>query len=134
MKTGYSSIHNNQVGGAFTSISCSRFSLTPMLSQETLIDRLQTYLRTSSVEAAYIFGSYADGTASARSDIDLIFIRETEKRFFDRYSEFNDLYALFKQAIDLLIYTPREWEEMQERLFFRIMKRDKRIINVYSKE
>jgi len=105
-----------------------------MLSQDTLIDRLKTYLRTSPVEAAYIFGSYADGTASARSDIDLIFIRETEKRFFDRYSEFNDLHALFKQAIDLLIYTPREWEEMQERLFFRIMKRDKRIINVYSKE
>lgn len=105
-----------------------------MLTQKLLLDRLKNYLQSASVEEAYVFGSYANETASARSDIDLIFIKNTDKRFFDRYSEFDDLYALFQQPIDLLIYTPAEWEQMQERLFFRSMKRDKRIINVYTKE
>ena len=60
---------------------------------------------------AYIFGSVADGTADAASDLDVLVVRETSLPFFERVREIMDLRMELGNA-DLLIYTPAELDEM----------------------
>ncbi|MEJ5249827.1 MAG: nucleotidyltransferase domain-containing protein [Caldilinea sp.] len=69
-------------------------------------------------ERIMLFGSLASETAHDLSDIDLIVIKETDQPFWERLFE---VYRLLQPnvAIDLFIYTPKEWQEMQTRLFFR---------------
>ncbi len=64
-----------------------------------------------------LFGSLAQGRVHEYSDIDLIVIKETDKPFFDRIWE---VLRLLKstEALDILVYTPEEWQEIQTRLFF----------------
>ena len=61
--------------------------------------------------AAYVFGSVASGTADEYSDIDVIVVRHTTLPFFDRLREIMKLRLEFG-AVDMLIYTPAELEQM----------------------
>jgi predicted nucleotidyltransferase len=63
-------------------------------------------------EKIILFGSYAWGKPTEDSDVDLLIIKNTTKRRFDRALEvrkklFGDL-----PAIDLLVYTPKEVDKM----------------------
>ena len=58
--------------------------------------RLQPFFRKSGVDKAVLFGSFARGTASKRSDVDILIVQETNKRFLDRFSDFSRLYDLLK--------------------------------------
>ena len=64
-----------------------------------------------------LFGALAQGRVHEYSDIDLIVIKETDKPFFDRIWE---VLRLLKstEALDILVYTPEEWQEIQTRFFF----------------
>ncbi|MDD4310360.1 MAG: nucleotidyltransferase domain-containing protein [Candidatus Cloacimonetes bacterium] len=104
-----------------------------MLTKDAIISQLNLYLVNTNVKEAYLFGSYATDSATRNSDIDLILIYETQKRFFDRYKEFDGIYDLLAVSIDLLIYTPEEWKKVNQRLFFENMFKNKRITNVYRK-
>ena len=68
-----------------------------------------------------LFGSIARGEETRRSDVDLILIQETQKRFWDRYDDL--LLALGQaagqRAVEALIYTSQEFESMQDRAFIR---------------
>jgi len=79
-------------------------------------DIISTFLRFNPSKII-LFGSSALGTGEAWSDIDLIVIYNTSKRFLDRLEE---LYLSwpFPQAVDILPYTPEEFEEMLEETFF----------------
>lgn len=58
-----------------------------------------------------LFGSLAKGRTRAWSDIDLLIIKATEKRFIERLKEV----ALLTQprvGIDFFVYTPEEFQEM----------------------
>lgn len=70
---------------------------------------------------AIVFGSFAVGDVSKHSDLDLMLIMETDKRFLDRYDgiyrEITD--AIKHRAVDLLIYTPGEFHKMQDEPFMR---------------
>jgi predicted nucleotidyltransferase len=80
---------------------------------------LAPVFRRHGVLKAIVFGSVARGEPSPRSDLDLILIQRTEKRFLDRYEGLEtDLHEAFPHAvIEALIYTPEEMERMQERKF-----------------
>jgi len=58
-----------------------------------------------------LFGSHANGTADEESDIDLIVVYETEKRFMDRLRELYMAWDLPK-GVDILAYTPDEFAEL----------------------
>lgn len=62
-------------------------------------------------ERIIFFGSMARGDSDSSSDLDLIVVYETDKRFLDRLEE---LYESWKipRAVDILAYTPAEYEEM----------------------
>ncbi len=64
-----------------------------------------------------LFGSHASGTADEESDIDLIVVYETKKRFLDRLRELSMAWDLDK-GVDILAYTPREFAELKARRAF----------------
>ncbi len=79
------------------------------------LDRILNRLKKDpSVRLVLLFGSLARGDARDHSDIDLIVVKETEKRFLDRLDEF---YDDAREAMDILVYTPQEFEEMKQRPF-----------------
>lgn len=71
------------------------------------------------VRRAILFGSLARGDASRRSDVDLILVQETEKRFFDRYDGLlrEIAEAVGGREVDLLVYTPEELAAIAHRPF-----------------
>ena len=68
---------------------------------------------------AIVFGSVARGEPSPYSDVDLILVQRTTKRFLDRYEGLQlDLNrAIPHTTVETLIYTPEEMEWMQKRRF-----------------
>lgn len=66
-----------------------------------------------SVQKIILFGSLAEGDVGRSSDIDLIIVQETEKRFLDRLEE---IYVALQPnvALDVLVYTPKEFAQMEQ--------------------
>ena len=82
------------------------------------------------MQKAIVFGSYARGTQDCRSDLDLILIMETSKRFLDRYREIEVVYdSLRGIASDILIYTPEELARMAHRPFMRSALKEGKVIH-----
>lgn len=73
------------------------------------LDRIIEVIRTEyRPEKIILFGSLADGAVHEWSDIDLLIIKETDKRPIDRNVELAKLLRP-KVGIDLFIYTPQEF-------------------------
>jgi len=62
-------------------------------------------------QRAYVFGSVARGEQDQASDVDLLLVRSTRAAFFDRIREVMGLVRDLG-AVDLLIYTPAELDEL----------------------
>jgi len=88
---------------------------------EDIASALREIFRKYGILRAIVFGSRARGEPSRRSDLDLILIQETDKRFLDRYDGiYLDIARAVKfQGVDLLIYTPDELSRMAVRRFIR---------------
>jgi len=90
------------------------------------LDRIVNRLKSDpSVRLVLLFGSFARGDARDHSDIDLIVVKETDKRFLDRLDEF---YDDAREAMDVLVYTPQEFEEMKQRPFVKMALQEGRIL------
>lgn len=74
--------------------------------------------KRNNVLKAVVFGSTARETRSKKSDLDLMIVMNSDKRFFDRYDDFHDVYDVIKgQSVDMLIYTPEELDRISDRNF-----------------
>lgn len=95
-----------------------------------LKDRLTPLFRRYGIQKAILFGSFARGEPSRRSDLDLILVQETDRRFLDRYEGL--LLELGKlvpdRDLDLLIYTPGELERLAGRPFVAAALREGKVI------
>ncbi len=92
----------------------------PIPDKLTIIERLLPVLQKSGAHKAILFGSFAENTATRRSDLDLMILQDTEKRFFDRHDDFQGIHDAFPgMAIDLLIYTTDELQQIEHRRFIR---------------
>ena len=69
-----------------------------------------------SVRLILLFGSMARGDIRSGSDVDLIVVKETDKKFLDRLDEF---YEDADVAMDVLVYTPEEFERMKGKSFIK---------------
>ena len=81
-----------------------------------IIKALAPVLKRGGAKKAILFGSYARGDADEYSDIDLIIIAESKQPFVERFKDFSDLWKVSPvKAIDVLVYTPQEFQEMCQR-------------------
>lgn len=89
--------------------------------QQAQLEQLATQLRPifekHHVLRALVFGSLARGEASRRSDVDLLVVQHTGKRFLERYDGLlRDItQAVLGRDVDLLIYTPQELAQLAHR-------------------
>ncbi len=81
-------------------------------SRTEFIGKIAEALRQKDVEKAWFFGSFARDDLTPWSDIDLIVVHNTILPFPERFREFPELF-LDRIALDLLVYTPGEWEKIQ---------------------
>lgn len=80
---------------------------------------LPLLIREYGAEKVIVFGSLATGEVGEWSDIDLVVIKETDKRFMDRIDDVARI-TRPQLAADVVVYTPAEFERMCEgRRFFR---------------
>lgn len=70
------------------------------------------------VERVSLFGSYAQGKRDLFTDLDILVIMETELGFVERLRM---LYGIVASPVDLdlLCYTPREFQDLEGQPFFR---------------
>lgn len=80
-----------------------------------------------------LFGSFARGDYHAGSDVDLIIVKETEKRFTDRIGDVLEL-CNTDLVVEPLVYTPAEIATMinRENDFFQTALREG--LTIYEKK
>ncbi len=80
---------------------------------ETLLDAMRPLLEEQGAYGAWLFGSQARGTAGTESDIDLIVVQPSEEPRPLRRLAYSEAIAVAGGAVDLLVYTPEEFEAMR---------------------
>jgi predicted nucleotidyltransferase len=68
-------------------------------------------------EKIIVYGSLASGKAGEDSDLDLVVVKKTGKRFYDRIGEVLRLVEP-REAMDVLVYTPEEYMRMKKDNWF----------------
>ena len=88
-----------------------------MLTQteiDKLIQRIVTRIQPQKV---MIFGSYAKGTATIKSDLDIFVIKETELPMANRADDLASMLSHALIPVDVHIYTPEEVEAYSQEPF-----------------
>ncbi len=67
-------------------------------------------LRRAGAERAVAFGSYARGSADGYSDLDLAVVLRTDRPASERWPLLRELLDELPVSVDLLVYTPEEFE------------------------
>ena len=94
---------------------------------EAELEGITRVLPALGVKRALLFGSLARGDVRGGSDLDLIMIVDTAEPFVPRCARF---YATLRPRVglDLLVYTPDEFEMMRDRAFLRHALREAKVI------
>jgi predicted nucleotidyltransferase len=81
----------------------------------------------SEVRKIILIGSYASGRVDLFTDLDLLVVMDTDQDFISRLSQ---LYPEFDTGIDLdlLVYTPEEFELMKRRPFIKHALREGKVL------
>jgi len=77
------------------------------------LERAVSCLREMGAERIILFGSMAGESPNPYGDIDLLVVMRTKDRFLDRLKKAY-LAVQPSVAMDILVYTPEEFEEMKE--------------------
>ncbi len=94
---------------------------TGVVTGEALAAQIRAYFATQKdVKEVYLFGSHARNDASRLSDVDLAVVADgLPERFLDRLLLYPGLFRHLGTPVDLLVYTPQEWDRMRQRSLFR---------------
>ena len=106
-----------------------------MLTLEQIKKEVVDVARANRAHRAILFDSYARGTATNRSDVDLIFIEDTTEPFLkwlDRY--FYPLSDRFGGGVETLVYTPDELDRISHRPFIQQALREGIVLYEHRKE
>lgn len=82
----------------------------PAAKLEGLVEALKAY----QPQRIYLFGSWARGEQDDLSDLDVVIIKETSLPFLERLLEAARLLPAGIGGVDLLVYTPAEFEAMRQ--------------------
>ena len=85
--------------------------------EEILRKIVDALVREYRPEKVYLFGSLADGAADEDSDIDLLIIKRTSRKFLDRWDRVQEILTGAHHAVpvDTFVMTPDEVEERLRR-------------------
>lgn len=83
------------------------------MNKEEICEKIRFTYQPYHPEKIILFGSWAKGKEDPYSDIDLIFVWNTKKRFLDRLADLYDRWPL-SVGVDILAYTPEEFKKMLE--------------------
>ncbi len=94
---------------------------------EDELGRIVAALPGLGVQRAIVFGSAGRGDVRGQSDLDLILIADSREPFSERCARF---YGALTPSLglDLLVYTPQEFEELRARPFLTRALADSRIV------
>ena len=121
IETGRSFVLTGMVRGTtIEGMNGGKRASTPSPSVEEIGTRLQPFFRKRNVLKAIVFGSWARGTNTRRSDLDLAVVLETDLAFLDRYRELRGIEEVLDGLHpEMLIYAPGELEAISHRPFIR---------------
>ena len=91
------------------------FKNKSVITQEKIQEIVQKIVEGYQPERIILFGSYANGTPTEDSDLDLLIVKEVEEPKFKRSSEVRKLLRGSNVAMDILVYTPAElnkWKDL----------------------
>jgi predicted nucleotidyltransferase len=95
---------------------------------EHLKEQIISTFKPFNPEKIILFGSISRKDFDDESDIDLIIVYNTKKRFMERLKELYLRWDIPK-ALDILAYTPDEFKKMtEESSFFQSVLRDGKVI------
>lgn len=91
------------------------------------LHRIENQLRQMGARKIILFGSYARGRADVLTDLDLVVVMDSELPFVQRTAE---VYRRIvpRVAADILVYTPDEWQRMQDRPFGQQVLREGKVL------
>lgn len=78
------------------------------------LEKLVALLKRYGPERIILFGSRARGEADPWSAYDIIVIKRTDQPFMERLREMVPYLVEFERPAEILVYTPEEFERMQE--------------------
>jgi len=87
--------------------------MTKQVELKQQLDQLVDELKAYGAEKIVLFGSAARGDADEYSDVDLVIVKPTTLGFVDRLA---DVVRKCRSPLtaDILVYTPEEFQRMQE--------------------
>ncbi|RLC71573.1 MAG: nucleotidyltransferase domain-containing protein [Chloroflexi bacterium] len=83
------------------------------ISEETLQSIVQRIVKEFKPQKIILFGSYARGEAKSSSDLDLVIIKDSNLPRTQRYAQVRRLFWGMGIPMDILVYTPQEFERYQ---------------------
>lgn len=82
------------------------------------IDSLVEDLKASyGAERIILYGSHSSGNTANHGDVDLVVIKRTSRPFFDRLRDVARA-CHWHDAVDVLVYTPEEYENLRNTNWF----------------
>jgi len=97
------------------------------LIEQSLHHIVRTLSSLEEVERISLFGSYAQGQVDLFTDLDLLVVMDTDKGFLERLRFLYGLLAV-PVDLDLLCYTPQEFQALKERPFLRHALQGERVL------
>ena len=93
-------------------------------SVQTIVEKLRAL---ATVHRISLFGSYARGSADLFTDLDVLVIMQSDVSFIERQQQ---LYQLLGVPVDmdLLCYTPEEFQKIRDGAFFRHALQDEIVL------
>jgi uncharacterized protein len=88
-----------------------------MLSQEQIETVTRKIVDGYKPKKIIIFGSYANGDPTEDSDLDLLIIKQTSTPFHQRAREVRKLLSDSLFSLDLLVYTPLEYDTYKDQRY-----------------
>jgi predicted nucleotidyltransferase len=88
-----------------------------MLTPDEIDNLVRRIVARIQPQKVIIFGSYAKGTATIKSDLDIFIIKETELPMANRTDDLKPMLAHALIPVDIHIYTPEEVEEFGKEQF-----------------
>mgnify|MGYP005840867853 FL=1 len=92
------------------------------------LERAVAKLKEMGAERIVLIGSMAQGTVNPYGDIDLVVVMRTQERFLDRMKA---VYLSIQPAVamDILVYTPEEFEEIKDSPFLAQALKEGRVLH-----